>query len=106
MQSKKTIFICPRFLTAVDKKLREHISRRGELVTLLVLILKTVDLKNIPLLEMSSDMQDLAATTVKIPLSLHAKLKQIAGQRKSSMNALVNSAVWAYESQDKPAEKE
>ncbi len=51
-------------------------------------------------------MQDLAATTVKIPLSLHAKLKQIAGQRKSSMNALVNSAVWAYESPDEPAEEE
>jgi hypothetical protein len=93
-------------MLAVDKKLREHISRRGELVTLLVLILKTVDLKNIPLLEISSDVQELAATTVKVPLSLHAKLKQIARQRKISMNALVNSAVWAYEPQDKAADEE
>ena len=75
-------------------------------MTLLVLILKTVDLKNIPLLEISSDVQDLAATTVKVPLSLHTKLKQIARQRKISMNALVNSAVWAYEPQDKPSEEE
>lgn len=80
----------------VDDKLRKQVNRKGELVQLIVLILKTVDLQTIPLLEISSDLQALAVTTIKLPVQLHAKLKSIAGKRQSSMNRLVNSAVWAY----------
>lgn len=92
----KSIAFQTRFMANVDAQLRRHISRRGELLQLIVLILKTVDLSTIPILEISSDLQDLAATTVKLPISLHAKLKRAAARRQSSMNALMNSAVLAY----------
>ena len=95
--SVKTVFFRPRFLASIDAKLRSQISRRGELVQLVILILTEVDLSTIPLLEISSDLQDLAETTVKLPAALHARLKRIAATRSVSMNALVNSAVSFYD---------
>ena len=91
-----TILFALRLLSEVDSRLRRHIARRGELVRLIVLILDTIDLKTVPLLELSSDIQELAATTVKLPAALHTKLKDIANSRRSSMNAIINSAIWAY----------
>jgi hypothetical protein len=91
-----TVLFCLRLLLDVDVRLRKHIDRRGELVTLIVLILNTIDLRSVPVLELSSDLEDLVATTVKLPAALHANLKRIASTRQSSMNALMNSAIWAY----------
>jgi hypothetical protein len=91
-----TVLFCLRLLLNVDARLRKHIDRRGELVTLIVLILNTIDLRSIPVLELSSDLEDLVVTTVKLPASLHARLKDIASARHSSMNALMNSAIWAF----------
>ena len=71
--------------------------RRGELVTFIVVMIKAVDLTKIPLLEISSEREELSATTVKLPEDTHRKLKQVAHQRNSTMNALLNSAIWAYE---------
>lgn len=92
-------------MAKVDAKLRDRIYRRGELVELIILILKTVDLKTIPLLEISSDLQALAQTTVQLPGALHAKLKKIAAKRDSSMNILVNSAVWVYTEEEDDKEQ-
>lgn len=97
----KTIAFRPRFAAAVDASLRRHICRRGELVQLITLILRTVDLSSVPLIELGSDLRHLATTTVKLPASLHKSLKKTAERRESSMNILVNSAVWAY-TQTKP----
>jgi hypothetical protein len=91
-----TVLFCLRLLLDVDARLRKHIDRRGELVTLIVLILNTIDLRSVPVLELSSDLEDLVATTVKLPAALHANLKRISSARHSSMNALMNSAIWAY----------
>ena len=92
----KTVLFRPKFKPDVDAKLREHVKRRGELVKLIVLILKTVDLSTVPLLELSSGFQDLLSTTVHLPVALHDRLKRVAEKRHSTMNALLNSAVWAY----------
>ena len=91
-----TVLFCLRLLLDVDARLRKHIGRRGELVTLIVLILNTIDLKSVPVLELSSDLEDLVVTTVKLPVSLHANLERVASMRHSSMNVLLNSALWAY----------
>jgi hypothetical protein len=104
-----TVLFCLRLLLDVDARLRKHIDRRGELVTLIVLILNTIDLRSVPLLELGSDLEDLVATTVKLPAALHANLKRIASIRQSSMTALMNSAIWAYtkerpENNDHPSE--
>jgi hypothetical protein len=91
-----TVLFCFKLTSSVDSSLRKHIDRRGELVTLIVLILNTIDLKSVPVLELKSDLEDLVATTVKLPPSLHANLKHVASMRQSSMNALLNSAISAY----------
>ena len=99
---KDTIPFKTRFLASVDRELRTRTSRRGELLDLVLLVLKTVDLSTIPLLNVSSEKQVLAVTNVNLPSSLHARLKEVAEQRQSSMNALVNSAVWAYTRATRP----
>jgi hypothetical protein len=91
-----TVLFCLRLFLDVDTRLRKHIGRRGELATLIVLILNTIDLHSVPVLELSSDLEDLLTTTVKLPAALHANLKCVASMRQSSMNALMNSAIWAY----------
>jgi hypothetical protein len=77
-----------------------RVFRRGELAQLILLILTSVDLTTIPLLELTSDIRRLAQTTVELPLDLHRRLKKIAEARKTSMNAIVNSAVVEYTKQN------
>jgi hypothetical protein len=97
MTPNRTVLFRPRLLAKVDKKLRDMVYRRGELVTLIVFMIKAVDLTKIPLLEISSELEELSATTVKLPEDTHSRLKQVAHKRNSTMNALLNSAIWAYE---------
>jgi hypothetical protein len=91
-----TVLFCLRLLWDVDVKLRKQLGRRGELVTLIVLILNTIDLNTVPVLELGAEIDELLTTTVKLPTNLHANLKRIASSRHKSMNALMNSAIWAY----------
>jgi hypothetical protein len=91
-----TVLFCLRLLWDVDAKLRKQLGRRGELVTLIVLILNTIDLNTVPVLELGAEIDELLTTTVKLPANLHADLKRIASSRHKSMNALMNSAIWAY----------
>ena len=91
-----TVLFCFKLTSSVDFRLRGHLGRRGQLVTLIVLILNTIDLMTVPVLELGSDLEELLATTVKLPVALHADLKRIASLRGSSMNALMNSAIWTY----------
>jgi hypothetical protein len=91
-----TVLFCFKLTSAVDSRLRRHLGRRGQLVTLIVLILNTIDLTTVLILESRSHLEDLIATTVKLPLSLHGDLKRIASLRGSSMTALMNSAIWSY----------
>ncbi len=93
----KTVVFKARLKAEADAKLRNRIYRRGELLSLVILILKTADLRNIPLIELGDDLRDLATTTVKLPAALHKKLKSIAEKRRSTMTVLLNSAVLAYE---------
>lgn len=86
----------------VDEKFRSHVSRRGEVASLIILMLRTIDLSTVPLLEIKSSLAELAGTSLHMPASLHARLKAIAYKRNVSMNRLVNSAVWAYGEKTKP----
>jgi hypothetical protein len=91
-----TVLFFLKLTSDVNSRLRRHLGRRGQLVTLIVLILKSIDLKTVPIREFGSDLEELIATTVKLPIALHADLKRIASLRGSSMNALMNSAIWTY----------
>lgn len=103
--TEELVFFRTRFLASVNEKLRKRIIQKGELVELVILSLQSVDLSTIPLLEIRSDLKDLAVTTVKLPIALHATLKRIAATRNSSMNALVNSAVLAYTESTPPKKR-
>jgi hypothetical protein len=83
-------------MSDVDSRLRKHLGRRGQLVTLILLILNEIDLQTVPVLELGSDLEELIATTVKLPPELHGDLKRIASLRGSSMTALMNSAIWSH----------
>ena len=98
--TKKTAPLRPRLIAEADSQLRDRVSRRGELAKQIVLILTSVDLTTIPLLELTSDIRRLAQTTVELPLDIHRRLKKIAQARKTSMNAIVNSAVVEYTKQN------
>ena len=98
--TKTTAPLRPRLIAEADSQLRERVSRRGELAKQIVLILTSVDLTTIPLLELTSDIRRLAQTTVELPLDIHRRLKKIAQARKTSMNAIVNSAVVEYTKQN------
>jgi hypothetical protein len=91
-----TVLFCFRLTSAVDSRLRRHLSRRGQLATLIVLILNTIDLMTVPVLELGSDFEEPVVTSAKLPAALHADLKRIARLRGSSMSALMNSAIWSY----------
>jgi hypothetical protein len=91
-----TVLFCLRLLWNVDAKLRKQLGRRGELVRLIVLILNTINLNTVPVLELGADIDEMVTTTVKLPANIHADLKRVASSRPKSMNALMNSAIWAY----------
>jgi hypothetical protein len=80
----------------VDARLRKRLGRRGTLAALIIVILNTIDLTTVPVLEIDSNRGELLATTVKLPKDLHANLRHVASWRQTSMNALMNSAIWAY----------
>jgi hypothetical protein len=94
--SKETVRLRPRFIAEADSGLRGRIRRYGELAQLMVLILTSVDLTTIPILELTSDIRNIAQTTVELPSALYRRLKEIAAARGTSMNAIVNSAVVEY----------
>jgi hypothetical protein len=91
-----TVLFCFKLMPDVDSRLRSHLGRRGHLATIILLILNEIDLKTVPVVELGSDLEELVATTVTLPFALHADLKRIASLRRSSMNALMNSAIWTY----------
>ena len=97
MSEEKEVSVTARLRADVDTKLREHIRRRGELTKVVLFILRNVDLADIPLLSVSSELEKVAVTTLKIPIAIKAALKKVADRRSSSVNALINSAIWAFD---------
>jgi hypothetical protein len=96
MLSDKTVLFNPGFLPKLIRSYVIDLSpwRTGEVDCSDA---ETVDLTTIPLIEISSEIQELNPTTVKLPEAIHKRLKQVALKRNSTMNALLNSAIWAYE---------
>jgi hypothetical protein len=91
-----TILFHLRLPLEVDARLRKRLGRRGKLAALIIVILNTIDLTTVPVLEGDSNRGELLATTVKLHKDLHANLRHVASLRQTSMNALMNSAIWAY----------
>jgi hypothetical protein len=81
-----------RLLPGINEHLRGEMRYRGDLSTMIMEAIGTVDLKTVRLVDLSTDTH-IATTTVALPKPIHADLKAISKTRNTSMNVLVNTAV-------------
>ncbi len=86
-----TLKLAIRLNEAINDALRGLIRYRGDLSTMALEALTTVDLQNAGLV--SAEEKMVRDTTITMPRSLHKKLKKISTDRGTSMNILVNTAL-------------
>jgi hypothetical protein len=86
-----TIKLAIRLNEGINEALRTLIRYRGDLSTMALEALDTVDLTRATLV--SADERMVRDTTITMPRVLHKKLKKFANDRDSSMNILVNTAL-------------
>ncbi len=90
-----TVLFPVRLAIDVNKCLRKRVNKRGELADLLIKVLEHVNLKTVEAIEPVSVRKE-SATSVKLPVKLHAKLKKVSTSRSLSMNAILNGAIQLY----------
>jgi hypothetical protein len=88
---EQTIKLAIRLNEGINEALRTLIRYRGDLSTMALDALDTVDLTRVGLV--SAEERMVRDTTISMPRLLHKKLKKIADERDSSMNILVNTAL-------------
>ena len=81
-----------RLLPGINEHLRGELRYRGDLSTMILEAISTVDLKAVRLVDLSTETH-IPTTTVALPKPIHADLKVISKTRNTSMNVLVNTAV-------------
>jgi hypothetical protein len=87
----QTIKLAIRLNEGINEALRSLIRYRGDLSTMALEALDTVDLTRVALI--SGEQPMVRDTTITMPRPLHRKLRKIADNRGSSMNILVNTAL-------------
>jgi hypothetical protein len=85
------IKLAVRLSEGVNEALRSLIRYRGDLSTMALEALDTEEIARLPLV--SSTERMVRDTTISMPRKLHKKLKEIAEDRDTSMNILVNTAL-------------
>jgi hypothetical protein len=88
---EQNIKLAIRLNEGINEALRTLIRYRGDLSTMALEALGSVDLTRAALV--SADERMVRDTTITMPRLLHKKLKKIADDRDSSMNILVNTAL-------------
>src|SRR5690348_13914597 len=88
---EQTIKLAIRLNEGINEALRALIRYRGDLSTMALEALDTVDLTRVALV--SGEQPMVRDTTITMPRPLHRKLRKIADDRGSSMNILVNTAL-------------
>jgi hypothetical protein len=88
---QQTIKLAIRLNEGINEALRTLIRYRGDLSTMALEALDSVDLTRAGLV--SAEERMVRDTTISMPRLLHKKLKKIADDRDSSMNILVNTAL-------------
>ncbi len=86
-----TIKLAIRLNETINDVLRTMIRYRGDLSNMANEALNAVDLSEVKMISIEEKM--VRDTTITIPKTLHKKLKQLADDRDSSMNVLVNTAL-------------
>jgi hypothetical protein len=88
---EQTIKLAIRLNEGINEAVRTLIRYRGDLSTMALEALESVDLTRVALV--SAEERMVRDTTISMPRLLHKKLKKIADERDSSMNILVNTGL-------------
>lgn len=89
--AESTIKLAIRMNETINEVLRTMIRYRGDLSRMANEALGSVDLSEVRMISIEEKM--VRDTTITLPKALHKKLKKLAGDRDSSMNVLVNTAL-------------
>ena len=81
-----------RLLPGINEHLRREMRYRGDLSSMIIAALSSVNLNTVRLVDLASEMR-LQTTTVALPPPLHNEIKSAAKNRNASMNEMVNTAV-------------
>jgi hypothetical protein len=81
-----------RLLPLIDEHLRSVMRYRGDLTTMIIEAINSVELQSVQLVELAGE-SPLRTTTIGLPQSLHKDLKAVAKVRNASMNIMVNTAL-------------
>jgi hypothetical protein len=88
---QQAIKLAIRLNEGVNEALRSLIRYRGDLSAMALEAIGAVDLARVTLV--SADERMVRDTTITMPRALHRRLREIADDRATSMNILVNTAL-------------
>jgi hypothetical protein len=81
-----------RLLPGLNEHLRAEMRYRGDLQSMILEAIKSVDLENVRLVELISETR-MSTTMIGLPPTIHKHLKDLAQSRRTSMNVIVNTAI-------------
>ena len=81
-----------RLLPGLDEHLRAEMRYRGDLQSMILEAINSVDLEKVRLVDLFCETR-LSTTSIGLAIPIHSKLKSLAKSRSASMNVLVNTAV-------------
>jgi hypothetical protein len=81
-----------RLLPGLNEHLRAEMRYRGDLQSMILEAINSVDLENVRLVELFSETR-MDTTMIGLPPAIHSHLKALAKARNASMNIMVNTAI-------------
>ena len=81
-----------RLLPELNELLRAEMRYRGDLQSMILEAINSVDLENVRLVELISETR-MGTTMISMPPAIHTHLKDLAKARNTSMNVMVNTAI-------------
>lgn len=81
-----------RLLPGIDEHLRAEMRYRGDLQSMIMEAINSVDLENVRLIDLASETR-MSTTTIGLSQTVHTHLRNLAKTRNTSMNVMVNTAV-------------
>ena len=81
-----------RLLPGLNEHLRAEMRYRGDLQSMILEAINSVDLESVRLVELASETR-MSTTMIGLPATIHTHLKNLAKARNASMNVMVNTAV-------------
>jgi predicted transcriptional regulator len=81
-----------RLLPGLEEHLRAEMRYRGDLQSMIMEAINSVDLESVRLVELASETR-MSPTMISLQPKVHTYLKDLAKARNTSMNIMVNTAI-------------